>query len=319
MRLFACYPQAKKTTSTKSIQPSGLCLQGSYLIYSTLYLTKKRQKMSKTILITGASSGFGKGTAIGLAKKGHRVIAAVHVEPLKTILLEEAKNEGVELEVIVLDVTKESDRQFAFNSYEIDVLMSNAGIMETGPVAEIPIENVRRNYEVNVFAPLQLVQGFLPQMVKRGSGKVIFTSSMGGLITVPFAAIYTSTKHALEGMAEGLKDELSGTEVEICTVNPGVFGTGFNDRGAETLTKWWNPEKSLSKMETIQAFTDPKGLENQLDPQIMVDAMIKVAEEENSKFRNVIPEAIVPWIKATQEQAWKAKKNDLLTVDPSSL
>ncbi|ASV30048.1 SDR family oxidoreductase [Maribacter cobaltidurans] len=275
--------------------------------------------MSKTILITGASSGFGKGTAIGLAKKGHRVIAAVHVEPLKTILLEEAKNEGVELEVIVLDVTKESDRQFAFNSYEIDVLMSNAGIMETGPVAEIPIENVRRNYEVNVFAPLQLVQGFLPQMVKRGSGKVIFTSSMGGLITVPFAAIYTSTKHALEGMAEGLKDELSGTGVEICTVNPGVFGTGFNDRGAETLTKWWNPEKSLSKMGTIQAFTDPKGLENQLDPQIMVDAMIRVAEEDNSKFRNVIPEAIVPWIKATQEQAWKAKKNDLLTVDPSSL
>ena len=275
--------------------------------------------MSKTILITGASSGFGKGTAIGLAKKGHRVIAAVHVEPLKTILLEEAKNEGVELEVIVLDVTKESDRQFAFNSYDIDVLMSNAGIMETGPVAEIPIENVRRNYEVNVFAPLQLAQGFLPQMVKRGSGKVIFTSSMGGLITVPFAAIYTSTKHALEGMAEGLKDELSGTGVEICTVNPGVFGTGFNDRGAETLTKWWNPEKSLSKMETIQAFTDPKGLENQLDPQIMVDAMIRVAEEDNSKFRNVIPEAIVPWIKATQEQAWKAKKNDLLTVDPSSL
>ena len=284
-----------------------------------MYLTKKDKKMSKTILITGASSGFGKGTAIGLAKKGHRVIATVHVEPLKTILLEEAKNEGVELEVIVLDVTKESDRQFAINSYEIDVLMSNAGIMETGPVAEIPIENVRRNYEVNVFAPLQLVQGFLPQMVKRGSGKVIFTSSMGGLITVPFAAIYTSTKHALEGIAEGLKDELSGTGVEICTVNPGVFGTGFNDRGAETLTKWWKPEKSLSKMETIQAFTDPKGLENQLDPQIMVDAMIRVAEEDNSKFRNVIPEAIVPWIKATQEQAWKAKKNDLLTVDPSIL
>ena len=111
--------------------------------------------MSKTILITGASSGFGKGTAFGLAKKGHKVIAAVHVEPLKTILMEEAKQEGVEMEVIVLDVTKESDRKFAFN-YDVDVLMSNVGIMETGPVAEIPMENVRKNYEVNVFAPLQL-------------------------------------------------------------------------------------------------------------------------------------------------------------------
>lgn len=275
--------------------------------------------MSKTILITGASSGFGKGAAIGLAKKGHHVIAGVHVEPLKTSLLEEAKKEGVELIVIVLDVTKESDRQFVCNNYEIDILMSNAGIMETGPIAEIPMENVRRNYEVNVFAPLQLVQGFLPQMVKRGSGKVIFTSSMGGLLTVPFAATYTSTKHALEGIAEGLKDELAGTGVEICTVNPGVFGTGFNDRGAETFIKWWKLENSLSKMETIQAYADPKGLENQLDPQLMIDAMIRIAEEDSSQFRNVVPEEIIPWIKATQAQAWKAKKNDFLTIDPTSL
>ena len=274
--------------------------------------------MSKRILITGASSGFGKGTAFGLAKKGHKVIAAVHVEPMKTLLLEEAKKEGIELEVIVLDVTKESDRDFAF-SYEIDVLMSNAGVMETGPVAEIPMENVRRNYEVNVFAPLQLAQGFLPQMVKRGSGKVIFTSSMGGLITVPFAAIYTSTKHALEGIAEGLKDELHGTGVEICTVNPGVFGTGFNDRGAETMLKWFNPEKSLSKPEVMGALADPEQLEHQLDPQLMIDAMIRVAEEDNSTFRNVIPEEIIPWIKATQKQAWEAKKDDFLVVDPTTV
>ncbi len=274
--------------------------------------------MNKTILITGASSGFGKGTAFGLAKKGHKVIAAVHVEPLKTILMEEAKQEGVDIEVIVLDVTKESDRKFAF-MYDIDVLMSNAGIMETGPVAEIPMENVRKNYEVNVFAPLQLAQGFLPQMVKRGSGKIIFTSSMGGLITVPLAAVYTSTKHALEGLAEGLKDELHGTGVEICTVNPGVFGTGFNDRGAETMLKWFNPENTLVKPEILGLFADPSQLENQLDPQLMIDAMIRVAEEDNSKFRNVIPEAIIPWIKATQANAWEAKKDDLLVVDPNSL
>ncbi|MCI1646842.1 MAG: SDR family oxidoreductase [Bacteroides sp.] len=275
--------------------------------------------MNKTILITGASSGFGKGTAIGLAKKGHRVIAAVHVEPLKTILLEEAQKEKVELEVIILDVTKESDRQFAASHYDVDILMSNAGVMETGPVAEIPIENVRRNYEVNVFAPLQLAQSFLPKMVKKGNGKIIFTSSMGGLITVPFAAIYTSTKHALEGIAEGLKEELTGTGVEICTVNPGVFGTGFNDRGAETMLKWWNPEQSLSKPEIIHAFTDTSSLEQQLNPKLMIDAMIRIAEEENSLFRNVIPESIIPWIRKTQEHAWKAKRNEMLTINPNSL
>ena len=274
--------------------------------------------MSKTILITGASSGFGKGTAIGLAKKGHKVIAAVHVEPLKTILLEDAKKAGVEMEVIVLDVTKASDRKFAFN-YEIDVLMSNAGVMETGPVADIPMENVRRNFEVNVFASIELVQGFVPQMVKRGSGKIIFTSSMGGLLTVPFGAIYTSTKHALEGIAEGLKEELVGTGVEVCTVNPGVFGTGFNDRGAENMLKWFNPATSSTKPEVIEALFANSGLDNQLDPQIMIDAMIRVAEEDNSLFRNVIPEAIIPWIKATQQQAWVARKDDSIVVDPNSL
>lgn len=274
--------------------------------------------MRKTILITGASSGFGKGTAIGLAKKGHRVIAGVHVEPLKTSLLEEAKKEGVELEVIVLDVTNESDRQFAFK-YDIDILMSNAGIMEAGPVAEIPMENVRKNFEVNVFASLALAQGFLPKMIAKGAGKVIFTSSMGGIITVPFASVYTATKHALEGLAEGLKDELIGTGVEICTVNPGVFGTGFNDRGAETMMKWFNPENSLSKPATLQAVFESDGLANQLDPKSMIEAMIRVAEEDNSLFRNVIPEAIIPWIKATQKNTWQARKNDTLSVDPTRL
>lgn len=274
--------------------------------------------MKKTILITGAASGFGKGTAIALAKKGHKVIAGVQIEPQKTTLLEDAKNAGVELEVIVLDVTNAEDRQAAFK-YDIDVLMSNAGIMEAGPVADIPMKNVRRNFEVNVFASIEIAQGFIPQMVKKGKGKVIFTSSMGGLITVPFAAIYTATKHALEGIAEGLKEELVGTGVEICTVNPGVFGTGFNDRGAETMMKWFDMETTLCKPETIQTVLASGGLDQQLDPQIMIDGMVRVAEEDNSLFRNVIPETIIPWIKAIQEKTWTARKNDILAVDPSSL
>lgn len=274
--------------------------------------------MSKRILVTGAGSGFGKGTALGLAKKGHQVTACVQIEAQKSALLEEAKKEGIALEVIVLDITQESDRQFVLQK-EIDVLMNNAGIMETGPVADIPMENVRRNFEVNVFGTLEMARGFLPQMVKRGSGKIVFTSSMGGLITVPFGAVYTATKHALEGLVEGMKDELMGTGVEICTVNPGVYATGFNDRGAETMMKWFNPATSLSQMETIQAVFESGGLDNQLDPQEMIEAMIRVAEEDNSLFRNVVPEAIIPWIKATQERTWTIRKDDTVSLDPNSL
>ena len=272
--------------------------------------------MSKVILITGAASGFGKGTALELARRGHSVIAGVQIAPQKTELIKAAKDAGVELQVIVLDITNEADRQAAFN-HEVDVLMNNAGIMETGPVAEMPLELVRNNFETNVFGTLALTQGFARQMVKRGSGKIVMVTSMGGLITVPFAAVYTATKHALEGLTEGLKAELAGTGVEICTANPGVFGTGFNDRGAETMMRWFNPETTLSRPELLEAMAG--GLEGQLDPQLMIDALVQICEEDSSKFRNVVPDAIIPWIQAMQAKAWEAGKDDSLWIDPATL
>lgn len=273
----------------------------------------------KSILITGAASGFGKGAALELAKRGHSVIAGVQIAPQKTTLLQEAADAGVELQIEVLDITYEPDRQAAFR-HEVDVLINNAGIMEGGPVAEIPMENVRRNFEVNVFGTLAMIQGFAPQMVKRGSGKIINVTSMGGLITVPFVVIYTATKHALESITEGLKDELVGTGVEICTVNPGAFGTGFNDRGAETALRWFNPENSLCNPDFLAQVLSGQddAMANQLDPQILIDALVRVAEEDASKFRNVVPDAIEPWIKAIQANAWEARKDDMLWIDPTA-
>lgn len=273
--------------------------------------------MSKTILITGAGSGFGKGAALELARKGHKVIAGVQIAPQKTELVADAADAGVELQVIQLDITDEEDRQAAFD-YEIDVLVNNAGIMETGPVAEIPMSHVRRNYETNVFGTLAMIQGFAPQMVKRGNGKIVTVTSMGGLITVPFVAIYTSTKHALEGLIEGLKDELAGTGVEICTVNPGSYATGFNDRGAETRLRWFNPEATLSRPQRLEEVMGGMA-EGQMDPQEQIEDLVKVIEESGSKYRNVCPEAIVPWIKAIQENAWTVKGDEPIWIDPSQV
>lgn len=265
--------------------------------------------MAKKVLITGAGSGFGKGASLALAKKGYEVIASVEIAPHKTSLLEEAKKENVELQVEVLNITIEEDRQAIFRN-EIDVLVNNAAIMETGPIAEIPMELVRRNFETNFFATLEMTQGFVPQMVKRGSGKIIFISSMGGLVSFPFVSVYTATKHALESVAEGLKSELAGTGVEICTINPGAYATGFNDRGGETMNKWFDPAKSYTKPEVFEMLSG--GLNQQGDPQEVFDMIVKVVEEDNSKFRNVVPEELGEWIKGVQEQTWKAKKDDPL-------
>jgi short-subunit dehydrogenase len=126
--------------------------------------------MAKRILITGAATGFGQGAAIALAKRGHSVIAGVQIAPQVTELMKTATEAGVNLKVIVLDVNDEDDRRAALQN-EVDVLINNAGVMETGPVAEIPLEKVRKNFETNVFGTLALTQGFARQMVKRGQGR----------------------------------------------------------------------------------------------------------------------------------------------------
>ncbi len=273
---------------------------------------------SKSILITGAASGFGHGATLELARRGHHVTAGVQIAPQATELMADAASTGVEIDVVILDITDEDDRQ-AVVGRDVDVLINNAGIMEAGPAAEIPMARVRKNFEVNVFGTLAMIQGIAPQMVARGSGKIINVTSMGGLITVPFVSIYTATKHALESITEGLKFELAGTGVEICTINPGAYGTGFNDRGVETMQRWLDPANSLVRPEVFQAFMAGGGLDDQLDPQGLVDALVDLAEADGSKFRNVVPAEIVPWIKAIDEITWEADQDTNLFVDPSTL
>ena len=159
---------------------------------------------TKTILITGAGSGFGEGSAIGLAKLGHKSIAGVQISPQVTALRQKVNELGLQnnIEVIKLDILDKYDVRVALK-YDIDVLFSNAGIGESGPVFEIPLDLVRNNYETNVFAPLDLSQQFINKWINAGKkGKIVFTSSMGGLFTPSGYGIFVSTKHALEAIAE---------------------------------------------------------------------------------------------------------------------
>lgn len=156
--------------------------------------------MSKTILITSAATGFGKGAAIGMAKNGHNVIATAHVASQVTPLREEAKALGLNnLRVERLDLTDAYDMAYA-QTWDVDVLWNNAGMGEAGPVFEMPLDLVRNNYEVNVFLPLQLTQGFIKKWVeqKQQGKKIVFTSSMGGLFTPANWGVYVSTKHHAE-------------------------------------------------------------------------------------------------------------------------
>jgi NAD(P)-dependent dehydrogenase (short-subunit alcohol dehydrogenase family) len=195
--------------------------------------------MAQTVLISGSGSGFGKGVALGLAERGNRVIAGCQIWPQVWELRQAAEKAELSMEVIKLDVLTEIDRTYAL-SHEIDVLFNNAGIMESGPLTEIPMSVFRSVFETNVFAALELAQGFARAMVERGSGRIVWRSSVAGLVKVPFDGAYAASKHAVEGICSAMHEELKPYGVEVVTVNPGAFRTGFNDTGMESMDQWWN-------------------------------------------------------------------------------
>jgi len=261
--------------------------------------------MSKTILITGAGSGLGKGTALGLAKAGHRVIAGVQIWPQATALREEAKQNNVDLEIIKLDICNPSDRQSAYR-YDIDILVNNAGTGETGPIAEIPVERIRRVFEVNVFGTLEFTQPFAQKFIQKGQGKIVFISSMAGVSTYPFLGPYNASKHALEAIAQCMKNELKDLGIQVCTINPGPYRTGFNDRMYDTVDQWYSPENNLTQEEPIREIQKGIGSEDgQFDPQEMIDLMVETIPAEHHKFRTMLPEPIVQWCQDYQKQMWE--------------
>jgi NAD(P)-dependent dehydrogenase (short-subunit alcohol dehydrogenase family) len=265
-------------------------------------MTKKR------ILITGAGSGFGEGAAIGLARKGHNVIAGVQVSPQVTPLRDKAKELGLNtLRVEKLDILSATDVRRAW-TWDIDVLFSNAGYGESGPVFEIPLELVRSNFETNVFAPLALAQGFIRKFIdQKRPGKIVFTSSMGGLFTPAGFGTYCATKHALEAIAESLQTELKPFNIQVQTINPGPYLTGFNETMAEMAFRWLDDSKNVTKRAALketfdQMLAKPEG---RLDPKEMIDAMVAIVPADTGKFRNVVPKAIEDMLKEVQKQAWE--------------
>jgi len=264
---------------------------------------------SKTILITGAGSGFGEGAAIGLAQAGHHVIAGVQISPQVTALRQKAAALGLQdkLRVEKLDILDSYDVKNALK-WDIDVLFSNAGIGESGPVFEIPLDLVRGNYETNVFAPLHLAQQFIIKWIAgHKPGKIVFTSSMGGLFTPSGYGIYVSTKHALEAIAEALADELKPYHIKVQTINPGAYLTGYNETMADNAFRWLDDDKNFTKRADMKANFDsllgtPEG---RLDPQEMIEAMIKIVPSDTGKFRNVVPQFVEDMLKEHQTKAWE--------------
>lgn len=181
-----------------------------------------------SILITGCRGGIGLDVACRLLKRGHKVYATVHreaaINDVRTVL----KSFGDNFVVDKLDVTDASDVNKVDN-WDIDILINNAAIGDSGPLAEIDPQQVKAVFETNVFSTLRLTQKVVRKLIANGEGRIIFMGSMAGIIPTPFYAPYAMTKFALESVAFYLRTELKPFGIKVIIINPGTYNTGFNE------------------------------------------------------------------------------------------
>jgi NAD(P)-dependent dehydrogenase (short-subunit alcohol dehydrogenase family) len=267
----------------------------------------------KKVLITGSGTGFGHEVAMRLARKGFDVIAAVEIWAQVQTLKRQAAERGIKLQVEKLDVTDAGDRKKAL-AWNVEILVNNAGVGEGGSTLDIPAANIRRQFEVNVVGPLLLTQGIAKQMIKRGEGRIVWVSSREGLNVNPFTGIYAASKHAIEAIAETMANELQEFNIEVATVNPGPFLTGFNDRMFQTWEGW--EDDAANRLFDYSKLAFPRA---QFDPEPVYATMTAVAAGEIDTYRNLEPASMLEETKRLIEAPWSRKTTDGLGKRPANL
>ena len=240
--------------------------------------------MSTSVLITGAGTGFGRGAAVELARRGHPVIATT----VSQAEADELAAAHPELTTAKLDITDAEDRQQAAE-WRVDVLVNNAGLGQIGPLRSIPLDRVRRIFETNVFGTLAMTQAVVPQMLERGSGRILILSSVAGVAAGPMTGPYSMTKHALQAMGSAMRAELAPAGIDVALVNPGPFATGFNDRMIDDPGEWFDrdaarPEELMFLEGARQRITG-----NQLDPVEVVRVIADLVEADVTQLVNFVP------------------------------
>jgi NAD(P)-dependent dehydrogenase (short-subunit alcohol dehydrogenase family) len=180
----------------------------------------------KTVLITGCSAGgIGHALAGLLAAKGYNVIATVRKQAKAGDL-----NSKDNVKVIELDVRSDASVKAALaEAGEIDVLVNNAGYEVSGPLEEMTIDNIKDQFETNVYGPFRMIVGVLPQMRNRGSGVIVNVSSVAGRVGAPLNGLYSASKYALEALSETLHYECGHFGIRVHLIEPGGVETSFGN------------------------------------------------------------------------------------------
>src|SRR4051794_13991214 len=207
------------------------------------------------VIVTGASTGIGRATALLLAQHGAAVLAVARDEAR----LKELAGEQSGINVFAADVTDEDQRAALVDAASpVDVLINNAGLGYEGLVEDTPMERVRQLFELNVFALIDLTQRVLPSMIERGAGYIVNVGSVSGYVAHPPSTVYSATKFAVQGFTDGLRREVKGRGVDVTLIAPGPIKTEFQAR-----------------LKTGEPAPEPGALDRGLPPESVAKAILK--------------------------------------------
>ncbi len=237
------------------------------------------------LLITGALSGLVYKYAKALAKRGHIVYAGVETKKQLETLEEKIKEEKVILFPVVINLLAE-ETFTDLNRLELDVIILQAGIGEGGSIYEIDMDRFRKNYEVNIFGNLKLIQAFLKYITTSNKkGKIIITSSLAAFLPIPYLSSYTSTKISLYMLAKTLRLELKYQDIPVTVslIMPGAYQTGFNNVFIDNKTKdsIILPTKA-DQMTKYQKICFSLGESKNFNR--LINQVVKMVEQEHPRF-----------------------------------
>jgi NAD(P)-dependent dehydrogenase (short-subunit alcohol dehydrogenase family) len=242
--------------------------------------------MTKTIFITGASTGLGRATALLFAGKGWKVIATMRNPAKETEL---AKVAGIT--VLPLDVTKPAQiaeaAKAALALGPVDVLFNNAGYGLAGAFEGATDAQLVAELDTNLLGVMRVTQVFLPSMRERGTGVIVTTTSIGGLVTFPFNSVYHATKWGLEGWSESLAFELQPFGIRVKTVAPGGIATDFASR---SLVLSMHPAYAASIATVMGAFTNPERRAQGSTAELIAQTVYEAATDETDRVTFVAGE-----------------------------
>lgn len=261
----------------------------------------------KVAIVTGSSSGIGRETSLLLARNGFETYATMRNLSKRSAIEPVAAKEGLPIHVVELDVTSDKSvhnaiQQIVSNGGRIDVLVNNAGYALSGALEDLSMEEIKAQYETNVFGLIRVTNSVLPTMRRQGSGIIVNLSSGAGVIGYPGSSAYVSTKFAVEGLTESMAYEMEPFGLRTIIIEPGLIRTNFAN-AMKIAKKAQEPNSPYSQMMKNMSKMAERLSENASPPELVAKVIFDAIATETPRLRYPAGKDIEGWLEAKRKMS----------------